>query len=184
MSKTLGKGIRMSTSTLVRLTAVLAALVLTSCAAEDDPVPIFEEPSAAPTPSASAAPEKSPHRSPKAVIRHWNHLSNTMQEGDTGTWREFTAECASCTASADRIDQIYSAGGYVRTKGTSIINIEPDAEFTSGVFLVDVDISPTEYREHPDAELSTFPGETTTYRVYLSRSGDEWYFQDFAKLAR
>lgn len=178
-----------STSTrklTTRLTLTFTGLLLTGCASDPEPEPIFAEaePTTTPAPSADADEGKDPHRSPKALIRHWNRVQNEMQKGDTAEWRALTADCEGCLATADRVDAIYAAGGFLHTDGRSILSIRADAEFPSGVFRVDVDVAPTEYKNDSSAPLEHFPGGRSTYRVYLHKKQAGWQFRDYSKLAQ
>lgn len=166
-----------------RLTTALAtALLLTSCATEDEPVPIFEKSTAAPTPSKSPNPEKDPHRSPKALIRHWNHLQNEMQLGDTKAWRELTPNCQTCIQAADQVDNFYTAGGFIQTDGRTIRSIENESGST---YRVTLDSSSTEYRESAESEVKKLAGgQGVVYHVHLVRDGASWEFWDYAQVAQ
>jgi hypothetical protein len=155
--------------------ALVAALVLAGC--QDEPEPRFE-----PTPSDSSSPTDPETDQPEAqtaeeFIREWVELQRDMQ--NTGKTAEFLAAspgCRSCAATAQLVEGYYASGGFVRTEGRRILDIEAVA--VNRVYDVRVESAPTEYRERRGGRLQEFPGGVTTYRVTLKQVAGAWGLTD------
>ena len=154
------------------LAAALAAGVLLS-GCSDDPEPTFEPP-ASPSPSESESSSAQPEaQSPEEFIREWVKLQRDMQNtGDVDAYLRASKGCRSCSSTAQIVRDYYAAGGFVRTDGRSILDIDQiKAEET---YDIKVRSAPTEYKESADAPLESFPGGVTTYRVTLRPHGQTW----------
>lgn len=117
-----------------RLLATLGALALTCslAACSDEPQPIIEAtpstgptsvPPPSPTPTATPVPDEP--ESAKDFIRRWQKEAFAMQvSGDTGQYRAMSLECESCDNLATTVDDIYNAGGSVRTKPGEVHDLQ------------------------------------------------------------
>ena len=156
--------------------ALVAVLVLAGC--QDEPEPQFE-----PTPSDSSSPtdpetsEEPEAQSAEEFILHWMGLQRDMQ--NTGQTAEFLAAsrgCRSCAATARLVEDYYASGGFVRTDGRAILDIQEVTD--DRVYDVRVRSAPTKYRERRGGPLQEFPGGITTYRITVQQASGAWVLTD------
>ncbi|WP_162598730.1 hypothetical protein [Nocardioides gilvus] len=160
-----------------------SALLLTGCGAEE-PVPKFAP---APTVAPSAGtPTPVDEKSAEEFIRRWNDEQRDMQKGDTSKYRQIAGDCETCMKAADRIDEIYASGGFVKTDGRKVRSIKPSgpSENAENTYVVEVYSSPTSYRESSQAPEESLNGGVATYRLQLSRSAGKWAVQDIWTVPR
>jgi len=155
--------------------AVLAAgLLLAGCS--DDPEPIFE-PTETPSPTESSPTAEPEAQSPEDFIREWLVLQRDMQNtGDVDAYLAASRGCSSCESAASIVTDYYAAGGYVRTKGRSLIALTPIDE--GKTYDLKVRSAPTKYKESADAPVQGFPGGVSTYRVTLRQTDSGWILSD------
>lgn len=169
-------------SSLRRSVAAFAVAVclpmLAACGEDEKPeikrAPVSETPSASESPSASETPEP---ESAKAFIRRWQELSDEMQvSGDTGEFRKLSTRlCESCKSLADRVDQIYEAGGQVEYAGSKLLSITrtggskhmPQFEMERRAGRVSV-------TESAGAKPIKGAPVTDTYVIVLKHQGNSW----------
>ena len=164
--------------------ALLAiCLMLTACAAEDDPTPIFAEPTAPPDVTTTAQPEK---ETVEQFLDRWAEEGREMQNsGETASYRALTDDCEPCTSFADQVDEFYSAGGFIETEGQRITAVERDGKTNLAVaYNVRAETSPTEYRESSDTQNETLAGGTVLYRIHLKRENNDWRFLNYVLVAQ
>ncbi|MBF4762485.1 hypothetical protein ISU07_05060 [Nocardioides islandensis] len=169
-----------------RLLAALAcALVLTACS--DDSSSTADPPT--PTTSAPSDPTSSPTEeaeSPEEFVRRWVDVDREMQNsGDTREYRRMTKGCEACKGVADQVDDIYRAGGYVKTDGLQVKKIRAgDADSNGEVEVqLDVESSPTEYVESAGGEIQKLPGGPVSYLLTLHQSTNSWLLVLLERLA-
>lgn len=173
----------MPPSRLTSLLAALAALLFTACAAEEEPTPIFAEPTATVTPSPSAIPERETVRE---FLERWVEVERDMQNtGETTSYRALTDGCEPCDSFADQVDEFYLAGGFIQTEGQQITAVEREGKTNLAVtFNVQAEASPTEYRESADAQNKKLDGGSVTYRMHLKRENNDWRFLSYVQVAQ
>ncbi|MFZ2013727.1 MAG: hypothetical protein WAV00_07900, partial [Nocardioides sp.] len=104
------------------LAAVLTAplLTLTACGGGGGSIadpPISSAPSSSPTTQQRETPEH--------FIRRWAAENTRMQDtGHSSKFRSLSVGCRGCTRLADRVDAIYTAGGFIRTGGWQIRSVK------------------------------------------------------------
>lgn len=143
--------------TLVVLGAILGLLGLPACTG-DGPEPSPSPSASATSPSTSDTGSPAPvAETPEEFIRRWIDVQTEMQNtGDTAEFRKLSKGCKPCSESADRIDQIYEAGGHVTTDGwtpTSFTNVGSVGRRV--VARVEIENAPTELIESAGAEVQT-----------------------------
>ena len=114
-----------------------ATALLVGCGA-DEPEPKFEaEPSPSTSVSMSPSPSVTPDReTAEEFIRRWVDASTELQRtGETRQLLEMSKGCDACRGFAERVDAIYSDGGFVDTAGWKIVRIERDVQGPGQVML-------------------------------------------------
>ena len=142
-----------------------------------DPPPTSSEPSPSPTETETAEVE-----SAEDFIRRWSEGLREMQvTGETQPFRSLGPDCESCIETADRVDQIYQAGGAIEWAGWTILSIEPLGG--SQEFRVVEKSAPTRYRESADAAWRRLAGGRTPHVFELEPSGNSWLIVRTAELS-
>lgn len=177
---------------LAALSLAAALLAATTACSGDDPPEGDGSPSASPatspsasSPTASTTADPPQRESAKAFIRRWNQAEATMQQtGDTAPYRELSDGCESCDRLADRVDDFYAAGGWIRWKGNVIQGMKrwgvQDGQSTWEVATVS---APTRYKESADAPVQRLPGGPNKALVVIHRTNGEWRVVDSSNLA-
>lgn len=149
-----------------------SALLLTGCG-QDEPEPKME-----PEPSASPAAEK--EETAEEFIRRWNDEQREMQKGDTTEYRRIAGECEPCMETAERIDGIYAAGGFVKTEGRTVRSIRKSERSPNikHAYVVEVISAPTTYKNSSKAPEESLDGGDSVYEVRLSKKDGEWVLID------
>jgi hypothetical protein len=162
------------------------ALALAGCQANPTPPPLAST-STSPTPSPSpaiAAPtlpaeaQGTSKAAAKAFVRHYIALMNhAVSTGESTALSDASdPECLSCTAVIERVDDVYSEGGSIRSDGWRVTSIRP----VPGVpkvrpqFDVGLSMSPQRVVEHQGAEVTTYEGGKLPATFTLKRQGTEW----------
>jgi hypothetical protein len=137
----------------------------------------------------SSAPTTQPPESPRVAVakfsREWAKEDTRMQNsGETRRFRQMSLGCQECKTLADRIETIYAAGGFVRTKGWHVLGVDvrPNA---SDAFLVNLRVrsSPTHYRERRDGPRLSYPGGVVTYQLTVSPSSGSWAVRTLGRMS-
>lgn len=163
------------------LTAVVP-LLLAGCSDDPEPQPRMPDPppSSSPTPTASETVEA---ESAEEFIRRWAQALRDMQAtGKTADFRELGPRCESCNAAADRVEQIYAAGGAIEWDGWDILRIAPRGD-SSTDFVVVENSAPTRFRESRNAPWQTLEGGRTRHVIELESAEDSWVMARTAELA-
>lgn len=176
-----------------RIGRVIAAtfvmwLLVAGCQSNPEPAPL-PSPTPSPTPSSSpsptvAAPTLPPEArgtstaSAKAFVRHYVALINhATASGDTkGLRSHAAADCSSCTNIADRLDEIYGAGGFIRSNGWRIQSIIPVANQprTTPALQLAVALSPQRVVEREGGPVRSFEGGRQPMTIFLERLSRSW----------
>lgn len=131
-----------------------------------------EQPSTTPAAhdSLTVAPEGETARQ---FIRRWVGLINLIQRtGDAAPYRAISGpDCRSCKSFATRVEKIYAAGGFVRTRGSRITDLRNDG---NGQWTVTLHAAPTEYRKTRSAATQRLGGGRYSYVVYIGRVSGDW----------
>jgi hypothetical protein len=166
------------------LAGVLAApvVLVAACGGGDTSI---ADPPISPHPTTSS-PTQQPHReSPEHFIRRWAAADIKMQNsGESASFRSMSNDCADCDALANRVDAIYRAGGFIRTKGWSIKKVEVVSR-RGAHFLVNLHVvsTPTKYREASDAPMKRYPGGPAIYQLNLAKADGGWAVTSLGRIA-
>jgi hypothetical protein len=168
----------------VRRTAaalLTAGLLLTGCS--DDPEPRFE-PTETPSPTESSATAEPQAQSPEEFIREWFALNTEMQNtGETEAFLSLSRNCQACEDLAERVDSIYSAGGFIRLKRQEVMSIKAGSRSTMiKQFDVTVRVTPTQYRESERGPVEEFSGGTARTRITVVRNQGQWFMESLVQL--
>jgi hypothetical protein len=147
---------------------------------------------AGPTPSVptSSAPTSTPtpeRETPEEFVRRWVEADTHMQNTGDGTeYRAMSAKCSGCVEYADRIRDIYAAGGYVRTRGWMILRVRDARSDDEGRTQVTIDVKSTRtrYKENRESQPTTLPGGRLTYLISMRGDGDSWAITNAEQVAR
>jgi len=165
------------------LIGALAAPVflLSACGGDDS---VADPPvSSAPTSDASTDPPQ--QESAEHFIRRWADADIRMQNtGSTDNFRSISVGCQDCASLADRVESIYKAGGFIRTKGWSIKRVEVVSR-TGKSRLVDLHVvsKPTHYKESSGGPMKSFPGGPATYQLRIIQTGQGWTVKSLGRLS-
>lgn len=163
------------------LAPLLLGLALSGCQ-EAEPTPKMPE-----TAASSATPTETPsaeQESPEDFIRRWVALDKEMQNtGKTRDYMQVSSSCAPCAEVAERVEGIFHAGGYVRTKGWVILGIKDRSPAVGPkVFDLRVRSTPTTYKESAESAERTLSGGVLSYRLRLN-SSTPWRIVNLNQLA-
>ena len=158
-------------------------LLLAGCSDDPEPEPKMPDPtpsSSGPSPTQSETPEA---ESPEEFIRRWSEALREMQAtGETAAFRKLGPRCESCNATADRVEQIYDAGGAIEWDGWDIVRVSArDGSDTD--FVVLENSAPTRFRESKGAPWQTLDGGRARHVVELERVDNSWVILRTAELA-
>jgi hypothetical protein len=162
------------------LAATLAAgVLLAGCS--DDPEPTFEPP-ASPSPSESESSSAEPEaQSPEEFIREWVMLDNAMTvSGETEEFRAASKGCDACESYADQVEGIYEEGGFIRTRGRTVVDVRPAQG--RNAYELEIESAPTKYREMEGGPLRKLEGGAATFRLVLGKRNDQWVVIDEVQL--
>jgi hypothetical protein len=167
-------------------TPLMVCLTLAGCQANPEPAPLPSPepaPSASPSPTA-AAPTLPPDArgtsmaSAKAFVRHYVALVNhAMVTGDTQGVRKLAlVDCSSCANIANRLDDIYRAGGSIESEGWRIHSLTPVANqrATHPALQMGMALSSQRVREREGAKVRAFDGGRQPMTIFLERRGGSW----------
>lgn len=152
--------------------AVSVPLLLAGCSDDPEPTPKIPDPTTSSPTDPVTETETPEAESPEDFIRRWISVNTEMQNtGDTDAYLALSAKCRPCKATADRVEEIYAGGGFVRTKGWIVRGVMDQTGASGGPILdLAIESSPTEYKESPDAALQSLPGGQLTMRVRLNKA--------------
>ena len=158
--------------------AALAAAVLALAACSADPQPKFEPTpsSTTTTTSSSSSPTQQP-QSAEDFIREWFDLSRTMQ--NTGSTEDFLAlspRCSTCRKFADRVETIYSHGGFVKVGGLAVTSIR---SISDGTYVVTIDAGKTIYKSSARGHERHLDGGINRFRMELRDTTQGWRMHDY-----
>lgn len=185
-----------------RIGRVIAAtfvmcLLVAGCQSNPEPAPL-PSPTPSPTPSSSpsptvAAPTLPPEArgtstaSAKAFVRHYFEAINySASTGDVSYLRTLgSPECQSCTAIVENIDDIYSAGGLIRTRGWILTTVSPVPGQPSRlpIFDLGVRLSREQIVKKRGVKPTAFVGAKQPMTIYLRRQADSWQVTRLDKVA-
>jgi hypothetical protein len=147
-------------------------VLLAGCSDDPEPTPNIPDPtSSSPTPTEPAT-EEPEAESPEEFIRRWVEANTRMQNsGEVEEYSTLSSKCRPCLQTAKRVEQIYANGGFVKTDGW-ILGKVIDRSGTTGNPVLDLEIesSPTTFKERADAERQELPGGDIVMRVRLTSS--------------
>lgn len=161
--------------------AVAAVLVLGACS--DDPTPRFEAdpsdtPSVTPTPDEPEPWEEKSDEGAIAFVEHWVDTFNKMRsDGVTADLDRLSSpRCESCAGSIQYAEEIYGAGGSLKTEGWKVESVSAPADpgTLTPILGVRIDRAPQVLIESAGAKPQEFPGGVAEYTAYLKWSGRGW----------
>jgi hypothetical protein len=149
--------------------ALAGPLLLAGCS---DPEPILPDPPTTspspttPSPTASETPEQ---ESAEDFIRRWVQANTDMQAtGDVTDYVALSRRCKPCNETAERVESIYAAGGFIETKGWQINRVIDRTGGGPPVMDLRITSAPTKYKESANAETQSFDGGRIVMRVRLN----------------
>lgn len=162
--------------------ALAVPALLAGCSDDPEPTPKIPEPtSSSPTPTPTE-PETAEAESPEDFIRRWSTALRDMQAtGKTGDFLALGPSCEACTETADRVEQIYRAGGAIKWDGWEITSIRPRG--SSNEFEVAEVSAPTRFREADGEPWQRLPGGRTRHLIELEPAGQSWVVVRTAEIA-
>jgi len=171
---------------LAALTAALPLLALSGCGG-DNPKPKPLDPpstSASPSPTATTTPQA---ETPEEVIRKFVAAQNQMMaDGKTTEFLTLSSRCDYCSGLADGVSTVYDNGGYIKTRGWTIVSMKPPVKLGDGDVSVRfaVDSAPTSYRESKGSKLKSYEGATgLEKRVSLRKVAGHWRIDYLAEVS-
>lgn len=171
------------TGLLRALGAGVLLLALAACTQpDDDPEPIMPSESTSPTsPVSSPTPEP---ESAEEFVRRWVSLNREMlRTGDKSAFLAVSLRCSPCQGIADRVSEIYEAGGYVRTRGWTVLRIQRvTRQPASAQLTVLIRSAPTQYRESSSGEIKALPGGRLIELFELTMKHGEWRMVNFSEV--
>jgi hypothetical protein len=94
--------------------------------------------------------------------------------------------CEPCVAVADQVEQIFRAGGYVKTDGWSVEKLRVSQPGAGGRLTATVDItsSPTEFAESATADVQRLEGGSIIELMTLEPKRSSWVLTDLEQQAQ
>jgi hypothetical protein len=162
----------------------MLASVLVACGG-DEPGP---NPPSSASVSTSPTPTESPTAEPESAedfIRRWVDAHTAMHNsGQTADFMSLSKGCTACEQLAEQITEFYAAGGYVKTKGWTVLSINELEPFAKRrIFRVKIDSAPTTYKESSDGAVKALQGGVTLQRFELIQRDDRWTTVSLSQLA-
>lgn len=154
--------------------ALLVPLALASACTGDDPVPKMPTPTTSEPTSEPTETETPEAETAEEFVRRWQAVSDAMQlSGDTEEFLAMAYKCKACGDFADAVEDIYSNGGSVDAKASTIsmISRQSDAPPTFDMWLQS---AKTVVRKG-DGSVERLPGGRQGLRVILNRRSGAWY---------
>ena len=147
-------------------------LLLAGCSDEAQPTPKMPDPTTSSSTPSPTESETAQAESAEDFIRRWVDVNTKMQNtGDIEEYAELSSKCRPCRQTADRIQAIYANGGYVRTEGWRVQKVIDRSGATGGpIFDLQIESSPTTYKERADSPAKTLSGGAIVMRVRLSKA--------------
>lgn len=167
--------------TALTLLAAAPLLVLAACSGDD--TSIADPPiSSAPT---SSAPTTTQRESAEHFIRRWAAEEERMENtGKTRPYLAISHQCRACQQLASDIHRFYSAGGFAKWGGWTILSITEGGHADRGhAFTVRVHSAPTTYKEAADSPVKHLKGGPATHQVTIVWEGGAWHVIQKAQLA-
>jgi hypothetical protein len=126
-------------------------------------------------------------KSAKAFVRYYFVLiNNAITTGDTEPLLRYGRDgCQSCSTIAENVDEIYDAGGSIKSLGWGLKGIYavPQQPRSRPVFDLDVRLSPQEVRPRSGAKVKHYEGGKQPMTIHLSRQKDGWTVTQLDKVA-
>ncbi len=168
---------------------VAALLLLASCGGDDEPEAKPTVKQSAPTedtpPVTPTASEGSQRKPLEAFVSEWIDAWNRMQKtGSTHDFRSMVSpDCDSCNNFIERVDDIYSNGGWVRTEGSFVKGISGKKHAANGIaeLLLTLDTKPTKFKSSSTAPAESLPGGIETLSVTVKRKKDSWVVLEYLR---
>jgi hypothetical protein len=174
-------------TTVRRWVAVAVVLPVLAAGCSDDPEPRFE-PSPSPTEStSSAAPEPKAwevksEAGAVAFAKHWIDVFNeAMPTGDTRRLESLSAStCKTCMAFAERLESIYSSGGFYESPGWRILRADASNGMPPGraVLALHVLQGSERYKDTADSKVVKTRASKASYSASLVWARGTWRVQE------
>jgi hypothetical protein len=155
------------------MAALTSVLLLGSCGSRSDGVTNPASPAVADASAESAETPKSKApdaESAEQFVRRWVEVDRHMQNtGEMDRYLSISSGCRPCTQVAERVAQMYANGGWVRTKGWTILDLKDvSTEVGRVAFDLRVRSAPTRFRETRSGEVQRYPGGVVVMRLRLT----------------
>jgi hypothetical protein len=180
--------------------AAVVGMTLAGCGGETAPAPPpMESPSAssaspaAPSESAAAAPTMPPAAkgtstaAAKAFVRHYvSPINHAVATGETRALRAASSrDCKSCRNVIARVEDVYSAGGHIESRGWKVIAIRavPGQPAKAPMFDVGLRLSKQSVVEKTGQQPKPFDGGRLPATFSLRLVGDTWSVLEWERAA-
>ncbi len=161
------------------LAALLAApLLLSACGGGSTPV--ADPPVSSPT-STSPSTDSPARETPQHFIRRWAKEDTAIQRtGNTKLFRLMSKGCRGCVKLADLVDKIYSAGGFIHTRGWRVRRVSITKRGDADLFVFS---APTTYMESAGGVLHHLRAGNAHFQLRIQPNGDSWTVSSLVQVA-
>ena len=125
------------------------------------------------TPEPSATPSSpTPPQGPKQFVRAWvTTLNSAMSTGDTADLKPLSSrECINCNRIIHLIDDIYTQGGFIKSRGWRVTNVVVDSENPRTLVVSFTVRTPPEAVRHTStSKVEHKPGGKAGFTFWLGR---------------
>jgi hypothetical protein len=155
------------------IAALTSVMLLAGCGSRSDGM---TDPAMAASTDATAEPTERPEgeaprtESAEEFVRRWVDVDRHMQNtGEMDRYLSISSGCRPCTQVAERVAQMYANGGWVSTKGWTILDLKDvSTEVGRVAFDLRVRSAPTRFKETRSGEVQRYPGGVVVMRLRLT----------------
>jgi hypothetical protein len=167
---------------LAAVPLVLLAVLLGACGSGGTSV---ADPPVSSAPTTSHPTTKPQHETAEHFIRRWVQEDTRIQAtGDTARFRSMSKGCRGCTKLANLVDRIYSAGGFVHTKGWRVTNISlvgiQSGSKTADLFVFS---AATMYARSKDSPTQHLASGKAHFQLGLKATSRSWIVSSLVQIA-
>ena len=126
-------------------------------------------------------------KSAKAFVRYYIDVLNfATATGDTGTaLRLSSPNCDSCSGMLDKIQDVYSQGGYFRGEGWTVTDIkyQPLQSDVKPILTIGIQLADQDMLEHADGKVKHFEGGPNRLTLHLASKRSRWLVTQLDRLS-